>query len=269
MHHIGEYAWQAVATTYQAESGEIDPRDTSDLKKHWHKKVLLCNGGKKPTGKPGANTNRIFRCIAIERQILDKTSSGMMGASSLEDENNISLTSSEGSEEGREDDDEVKDFVNRPESRAGDGLVGGVDGANFAAPLPPLLPPFVDEVPPVQNEVSAAVDGGAVQNEVYVAVDGGAFCAIITAVVVLHSESLPRAVHCRPGRLKTRATKTRNAPMLLGRLLSYVSHSKTTLVLSFVMAPRFKYPRGPFTNYYKSYTPFSTFTVEFHMKICT
>ena len=171
----------------QAESGEIDPQDTSDLKKHWHK--VLCNGGKKPTGKPGANTDRIFRCIAIERQILDKTSSGMMGASSLEDENNISLTSSEGSEEG-EDDDEVEDFVNHPESRAGDDLVGGVDVADFAAPLPPLLPPFVDEVPPVQNEVvaaieggavqnevSTAIDGGAVQNEVSVAVDGGAFCA--------------------------------------------------------------------------------------------
>ena len=135
----GEYAWQAIATAYQAESGEIDPRDTSDLKKHWHK--VLCNGGKKPTGKPGANTDRIFRCIAIERQILDKTSSGMMGASSLEDENNISLTSSEGSEEG-EDDDEVEDFVNHPESRAGDDLVGGVDVADFAAPLPPLLPPL-------------------------------------------------------------------------------------------------------------------------------
>ncbi len=168
----GEYAWQAVATAYQAESGEKDPWDTSDLKKHWHK--VLCNGGKKPTGKPGANTDRIFRCIAIERQILEKTSSGMMGASSLEDENNISLTLSEGSEEG-EDDDEVEDFVNRPESHAGDGLVGGVDVADFAAPLPPLLPPFVDEVlPPVQNEVVAAIEGGAVQNEVSAAVDGGA-----------------------------------------------------------------------------------------------
>ena len=145
------------------------------MKKHWHK--VLCNGGKKPTEKPGANTDRIFCCIAIERQILDKTSSGMMGASSLEDENNISLTSSEGSEEG-EDDDEVEDFVNRPESRAGNGLVGGVDVADFAAPLPPLLPPFVDEVPPVQNEVVAAIEGGAVQNEVFAAVDGrGAFCA--------------------------------------------------------------------------------------------
>ncbi len=112
-----------------------------------------------------------------------------MGASSLEDENNISLTSSEGSEdEEGEDDDEVEDFVNRPESHAGDGLVGGVDVADFAAPLPPLLPPFVNEVPPVQNEVVAAIEGGAVQNEVSaavdggavqvsVAVDGGAFCA--------------------------------------------------------------------------------------------
>ena len=110
----GEYAWQAVATAYQAESGERDLRDTTDLKKHWHK--VLCNGGKKPTGKPGAITERTFRCIAIERQILDRTSSGMMGASSLEDDANIDISSTEASGDGRDDDKE--DDVNRPESRA-------------------------------------------------------------------------------------------------------------------------------------------------------
>jgi hypothetical protein len=164
-----EYAWQAVATAYHAESGETDICDTSDLKKHWHK--VLCNGGKKPTGKPGAVTDRIFGCIAIEQQILDKTSSGMMGASSLEDENNISLTSTEGSKEG-DDDNEEEDYVNRPESCAGNDLVGGIDFAYFAAPLPPLPHPVLNEVPPVQNEVVAAVEGGAVQNEVSAAIDG-------------------------------------------------------------------------------------------------
>ncbi len=54
----GEYAWKAVATAYQAESGETDLRDTADLKKHWHK--VLCNGGKNPTGKPGAASDRII-----------------------------------------------------------------------------------------------------------------------------------------------------------------------------------------------------------------
>ena len=58
---------------------------------------------------------------------------------------------------------------------------------------------------------------------------GGIQTSIIAAVVVLRPdpESLPRAVNRRPRRLKTRATKTRNAPMLLVRLLSYVSHSRT------------------------------------------
>ncbi len=60
----GEYAWQAVATAYQAQSGEKDLRDTADLKKHWHK--VLCNCRKKPTGKPGAINDRIFCCIAIK-----------------------------------------------------------------------------------------------------------------------------------------------------------------------------------------------------------
>mgnify|MGYP000276798726 CR=1 FL=1 len=80
----GEYAWQAVATAYQAESGEAELRDTTDLKKHWHK--VLCNGGKKPTGKPGENTDRTHRCIAIERKIMEKTHAGMMGIQESEDE---------------------------------------------------------------------------------------------------------------------------------------------------------------------------------------
>jgi hypothetical protein len=31
---------------------------------------------KKPTGKPGGPNDRIHRCIAIEKRILDKTHSG-------------------------------------------------------------------------------------------------------------------------------------------------------------------------------------------------
>ena len=60
----GEYAWQAVAATYHVESGEALVRNSDDLKKHWVKN--LCNGMKKPTGKPGTNKDRIFRCIAIK-----------------------------------------------------------------------------------------------------------------------------------------------------------------------------------------------------------
>jgi hypothetical protein len=194
----GEYAWQAVATAYQAESGEAELRDTTDLKKHWHK--VLCNGGKKPTGKPGAMTDRIFRCIAIERQILDKTSSGMMGASSLEDDNSISLTSSEGSEEGAGDKNEEDDYVPRPERRAGDDIVGGVDDVDFAAPLPPLPPPVVNEEPPVQNEVAPDVEEGflaANEEEVMAAVDG-----------VVPSDGVDRNAQSNRRRSSTLARKT-------------------------------------------------------------
>ena len=34
----------------------------------------------KPTGKPGANTDRIFRCIAIERRIQDEAAAAILGA---------------------------------------------------------------------------------------------------------------------------------------------------------------------------------------------
>ena len=104
----------------------------------------------------------------------------MMGASSLEDANSISFTLSEGSEEGEGDGNEEEDYVNCSESHAGDDLVGGIDVANFAAPMPPLLPlppPVLNEVPPVQNEVVAAIEGGvvaAIEGGIVVAIEGGA-----------------------------------------------------------------------------------------------
>jgi hypothetical protein len=36
---------------------------------------------KKPTGRTGENADRIHECIAIERRIMNKTHSGMMGLS--------------------------------------------------------------------------------------------------------------------------------------------------------------------------------------------
>jgi hypothetical protein len=46
----------------------------------------LCNNFKKPTGATGENGDRIQRCIEIERRIQGKTSSGILGASSGEEE---------------------------------------------------------------------------------------------------------------------------------------------------------------------------------------
>ena len=76
----GELGWKTVAVAYQEQSREEVLRDHADIKKHWIKK--LCNEMKKPTGATGENNDRIARCIAIEKKILDKTSSGILGLSS-------------------------------------------------------------------------------------------------------------------------------------------------------------------------------------------
>jgi hypothetical protein len=80
----GEYGWQAVSFAYHEQSKEDQARNTDDLKRHWIK--TLCNGMKKPTGKPGGPKDRIHRCISIEKKILNKTHSGMLGLSSSDGE---------------------------------------------------------------------------------------------------------------------------------------------------------------------------------------
>ncbi len=68
----GLEAWREVALAYQRESMETVLRRGEDLRDNWNKK--LCNRMQKPTGKPGVNTDRIFRCIEIERRIQDEKS---------------------------------------------------------------------------------------------------------------------------------------------------------------------------------------------------
>jgi len=80
----GEYGWSAVALAYQEQAREDEPRNTDDLKRHWVKN--LCQNMKKPTGRPGENSDRTHRCIAIERKIMEKTHAGMMGIEESEDE---------------------------------------------------------------------------------------------------------------------------------------------------------------------------------------
>ena len=79
----GEYGWQAVALAYQEETKEETARDTTDLKKHWIQK--LCNNMKKPTGRTGENNDCIHRCILIDKKIMTKTHSGILGLSSDSD----------------------------------------------------------------------------------------------------------------------------------------------------------------------------------------
>jgi hypothetical protein len=80
----GDYGWTAVALAYQEQAREDDPRNTDDLRGHWVKN--LCQNMKKPTGRPGENSDRTHRCIAIERKIMEKTHAGMMGIEESEDE---------------------------------------------------------------------------------------------------------------------------------------------------------------------------------------
>jgi hypothetical protein len=78
----GLEAWREVALQYQRESNELTPRRGEDLRENWNKK--LCNRMQKPTGKPGANTDRIFRCIVIERRIQDEAAAAILGVDSAE-----------------------------------------------------------------------------------------------------------------------------------------------------------------------------------------
>ena len=60
----------------------VSERFYGDLRDNWNKK--LCNRMQKPTGKPGVNTDRIFRCIEIERRIQDEAAAAILGAESAE-----------------------------------------------------------------------------------------------------------------------------------------------------------------------------------------
>jgi len=80
----GQYGWDQVAAAYMTAAKEENLCDADNLKRHWVK--TLCNGMKKPTGGTGEKGERIHKCIAIERLILDKTHLGILGLSPDEDE---------------------------------------------------------------------------------------------------------------------------------------------------------------------------------------
>ncbi len=78
----GLEAWQSVTALYQRKSGETTLRHGEDLRDNWNKK--LCNRMQMPTGKPVAQRDRIFRCIAIERRIQDEANAAILGVDSSE-----------------------------------------------------------------------------------------------------------------------------------------------------------------------------------------
>jgi hypothetical protein len=77
----GNEEWKRVAILYQAESRETFLRDEAKLIINWKK---VSNGGRKPTGAAGGKSDRILRCINIQRRINAKSGAVIMGASSAD-----------------------------------------------------------------------------------------------------------------------------------------------------------------------------------------
>jgi hypothetical protein len=76
----GLEAWRNAACLYQNASNENELCRGEDICDNWVRK--LCNNFKKPTGKPGNLTDRIYCCLAIERWIQRRASAAILGASS-------------------------------------------------------------------------------------------------------------------------------------------------------------------------------------------
>ena len=155
----GEYGWQAVSFAYHEQSKEDQARNTDDLKRHWIK--TLCNGMKKPTGKPGGPKDRIHRCISIEKKILNKTHSGMLGLSSSdgEDDEEDDAPSRGGMDDdlfGEEAEIVGGGGVNESFESAQDEFDGGnTDAAVARGDLPPPPRPVVALVPPLEVQDTA------------------------------------------------------------------------------------------------------------------
>ena len=150
----GEYGWQAVALAYQQASNEPAPRNTDDLKKYWINK--LCNGMKKPTGQMGADAaDLIHKCIAIEKKILEKTHSGMIGFSPASDG---VLVPAGGGAWYSSSDDSVDDSDKFERDRGdGDRSDGGSDSED---PPPPPPPPPNDATSDVVDAAANVETGG-------------------------------------------------------------------------------------------------------------
>ena len=172
----GLEAWREVALAYQRESMETVLRRGEDLRDNWNKK--LCNRMQKPTGKPGVNTDRIFRCIEIEHRIQDEAAAAILGAESAEfahsrDDGDSALSEvilDEVGNDGDEEEDEEVVAVNaadeenavvvaivRPRPQSLPAFIGRGDGeSGVASPGAFVLP----GVGAASSDVSSSARGG-------------------------------------------------------------------------------------------------------------
>ena len=161
----GLEAWRNVACLYQSASNENELRRGEDIRDNWVRK--LCNNFKKPTGKPGDLTDRIYRCLAIERRIQRKASAAILGASSGESSNENDHGSKDSDNfsfgGGGVYDDEVA-VANAPrnddasEPVDDDAYEEQLDVANVGA-RSPALPNFIGSRPAVMTTVARRVGG--------------------------------------------------------------------------------------------------------------
>jgi hypothetical protein len=159
----GLEAWREVTLAYQRESMEATLRRGENLWDNWNRK--LCNRMQKPTGKPGATSDRIFQCMAIEHRIQDEANASILGADSAEsshfrDDGNSALSDvvaddayDDVGDDGDEDDDEVAAVNTEDENAA---VVA------TASPRPQLLPAFIGGRVGASCAVSTSASRGGV-----------------------------------------------------------------------------------------------------------
>ena len=180
----GAEAWRLVAIAYKAESGEHELRTEEDLRNNWVRK--LCNNFKKPTGSTGDISDRIHRCIEIERRIQRQSNSGILGASSAED-----------SEDSDHLQDEASGGPSNHQTDSQDGAeLESVNQGMLDAEVPPTL--TIPPLPPIN------ASGGGVVNPP---------CAVVTAHVaasVTTPSNPPRSANTPASSSASKASKKCN-----------------------------------------------------------
>ncbi len=159
---------------YQRESMEATLCRAEDLRDNWNR--TLCNRMQKPTGKLSAISNRILRCIEIERCIQEEANMAILGVDSAESGHSCNDGDSALSDvgvddalddvgnDGDEDDVEVAAVNTTDENDA--AVLMTVD-ANIAAvatacPHPNLLPVFIGGGVKMPSAVSTLASRGGV-----------------------------------------------------------------------------------------------------------